>query len=87
MNRPVPNYFESSYFIHQRYADTSLTIFQQLEKKRQDEKRQRKQKGFSPEPSHVGFGHYGNPGAIAVKDSVAKVTHQSTIQSAVCVIT
>ncbi|PVD22097.1 hypothetical protein C0Q70_17901 [Pomacea canaliculata] len=33
MNRP-PSYTESSYFIHQRYEDTALVIFQQQQKKK-----------------------------------------------------
>ena len=92
MNRPVPSYHDSSYFIHQRYEDTALLIFQQQQKLKQDAKKQAKHfpslyrepaPGTSPE-----FNRYGNR-AVVAKDTATgnRLDVRPSTQSSVCTIT
>ncbi|KAJ8300451.1 hypothetical protein KUTeg_021970 [Tegillarca granosa] len=72
-SKPGPSsYFESSYFLHQRYEDTSLLIFQQ----------QQQANG-----SHVEYGNYGSKGVIAKPETVSNMKVDiNRVESSVCEI-
>ena len=94
MNRPVPSYHDSSYFIHQRYEDTALLIFQKQQKLKQDAKKQAKNFPSlyrEPGPGSTDlsdFSRYGNRGVVA-KDSATgnRLDDRPSVQSSVCTIT
>lgn len=88
MNRPPAPYWESSFQIHQRYEDTALVIFQQIQKKKES-----RFSPFSKIPStsnHINFGHYGNTGVVAKKEAAKQVnvtvTDKERTTSQICSI-
>lgn len=90
MNK-TPNYFESSYFIHQRYEDTSLMIFQQQQRKKKDlnfATSTKRPLSVEVDPSnHVEFGNYGNRGVVARQEGINHMKMDSShVQSSVCSI-
>ena len=87
----TPSFYESSYFIHQRYEDTSLMIFQQQQRKKRDSQIELKRRSFTESSGasggHVGFGHYGNSGVVAKKKTIQNLkTDTNAVQSIVCSI-
>lgn len=86
------SFFESSYYIHQRYEDTALVIFQQQQRKKRDSTFEMKRpvhREHEVNKSHVELGHYGNPGIIVKEDIVNDMkvrVDKSPVQSTVCVI-
>lgn len=94
MNRPVPSYRDSSYFIHQRYEDTALLIFQKQQKLKQDAKKQAKSlPSLHREPGpgtsdHLDFSRYGNRGVVAKEIATGnRLDDRPSVQSSVCTIT
>lgn len=94
MNRPVPSYHDSGYFIHQRYEDTSLLIFQKQQKLKQDAKKQAKSfPALYREPApgtsdQSDFSRYGNRGVVAKEIATGnRLDDRPSVQSTVCTIT
>lgn len=91
MSTQPSSFFESSYFIHQRYEDTAIVVFQQQQRKKRDSTFEMKRpvhRDHETNNSHVELGHYGNPGVI-VKGEIANTkvhVDKSPVQSTVCVI-
>lgn len=93
MSAQPSSFFESSYFIHQRYEDTALVVFQQQQRKKRDSTFEMKRpvhrdhREHGANKSHVELGHYGNPGII-IKEEIANniKVDKSPVESTVCVI-
>ncbi|KAK3088578.1 hypothetical protein FSP39_020848 [Pinctada imbricata] len=91
MSHKTPNYFESSYFIHQRYEDASLLIFQQQQRKKRDSTYNDR---YRPLPDHplptpdkkVEVGRYGNSAAVASPGAVNMKVDTKPQQSTICSI-
>lgn len=92
MSKQPSSFFESSYFIHQRYEDTALVIFQQQQRKKRDSTFEMKRpvhRDHEPKKSHVELGHYGNPGVIVkgnITNEMKVHVDKTPVQSTVCVI-
>jgi hypothetical protein len=87
----TPSFYESSYFFHQRYEDTSLRIFQQQQRKKRDSQIELKRRSFTESSAasggHVDFGHYGNSGVVAKKKTIQNLkTDTNVVQSTICSI-
>lgn len=85
------SYYDSPYFINQRYEDTALVIFQQQQRKKRDSQiglnNRRSVTESSVSGSHVDFGHYGNSGVVAKKKTIQNLkTDTNPTQSAICSI-
>lgn len=88
----TPSYYDSSYFVHQRYEDTSLMIFQQQQRKKRDSQLELKRRSFTDHSAsggqaHVDFSHYGNSGVVAKKKTIQNLKTDTTpVQSTICSI-
>lgn len=85
------SYYDSPYYINQRYEDTSLIIFQQQQRKKRDSQiglhKRRSVTESSASGGHVDFGHYGNTGVVAKKKTIQNLkTDTNPVQSTVCSI-
>ena len=89
MNK-TPSYYDSSYFVHQRYEDTSLMIFQQQQRKKRDSQLDLKRRSVTDSSAtggNVDFSHYGNSGVVAKKKTIQNLkTDTNSVQSTICSI-
>lgn len=88
-SKPGPSsYFESSYFLHQRYEDTALLIFQQQQRKKHDKNFATKLPHMKEaNGSHVEYGNYGSKGVIAKPETVSNMKVDiNRVESSVCEI-